>query len=404
MKKCDITLIFPRSQFLINDGVFPPLGIMYLSAYLKDSRYRVQCLDFGLGHTVDDIESDVVGISFTTPQRKEAYEIVSKCKDDKYLIAGGPHPTHMPKECFDNGFDAVVTGYGEEKLTDLMDTIYKREGGVERKRKSNIDEYPFPDRNALPIKEYEYYIDDEPATVIMTSRGCCYDCSFCARIDKTFRQQSANRTVSEIFGVNNDFGFKAFMIFDDTFILNKERLSHIANGVNGSGFKFRCFGRSNLITDAICQELRRMNVVEVGIGVESGADVILRKNMKGTTRSVNTEAIRLLHEYGIRAKAFLIVGLPGETTSTILETESWIKEAEPDDVDISILQPLPGSAIFENPDYFGLKFNYNGDSMWYKGTPGKYKATSRTESLDETEIVHFRDYLEHTYKSKELLR
>ena len=404
--KPDITLIFPNSVFLINDGVFPPLGIMYLSAYLKKKGVRVQCLDFGIGHKKEEAEANIVGISFTTPQRKEAFGLLDYYKEEgKYVIAGGPHATHMPEECFRNGFHWVISGYGEEDLYQcvymlIKDKIEPRFCG----ESENIDHYPFPDRNCVPIKEYTYTIDGIPATTIMTSRGCPYNCSFCARIDKTYKSQSAARTLSEIYSINNQFGFEAFMIFDDTFIANKKRLSYIANGVNGSNFKFRCFSRSNLINEKTCREMERMGIVEVGIGIESGSDAVLERNMKGTTRQVNLNAVHMLHDHGIRAKAFLIVGLPGETEETVKETESWIREAKPYDVDISIFQPLPGSILFENPSKYGLTFKYDGDSMFYKGKPGQYKSNSRTEGLDCETIEQLRQTLEDTFKRRELLK
>src|SRR3972149_8578806 len=102
----DITLVHPRSPFLINEAVFPPLSLMYLSASLKTMGFTVQCLAFALGHTIADIESDIVGISFTSAQKEEAFHIAKLLKG-KTLIAGGAHPTHMPKECL-TFFDYVI--------------------------------------------------------------------------------------------------------------------------------------------------------------------------------------------------------------------------------------------------------------------------------------------------------
>ena len=94
--KPDITLIFPSSPFLLDQAVFPPLGIMYLSAYLKESGMAVQCLDLGIGHTPEMAESNVIGISFTTPQRVESFELAKRfSQEDRMVIGGGPHPTHI---------------------------------------------------------------------------------------------------------------------------------------------------------------------------------------------------------------------------------------------------------------------------------------------------------------------
>ena len=76
--KPDITLIFPKSEFLLDEAVFPPLGILYLSSYMKQLGFKVQCLDMGLGHTPEMAEADIIGISITTPQRSEAFQLAKR--------------------------------------------------------------------------------------------------------------------------------------------------------------------------------------------------------------------------------------------------------------------------------------------------------------------------------------
>ena len=86
----DITLIFPESEFLLDQAVFPPLGILYLAAALEMNDYKVQCLDMGAGDSVDDIDADTVGISVTTPQRDAAFRIAKHCHDNgKNVLMGG---------------------------------------------------------------------------------------------------------------------------------------------------------------------------------------------------------------------------------------------------------------------------------------------------------------------------
>ena len=397
----NITLVFPSSPFLLDQKVFPPLGILYLSAYLKQKGLQVQCLDMGIGHTPEMAESENIGISLTTPQREEAFALARRFRrEGRITIAGGPHATHMPDECMDHGFTLALHGRGEHVLHWMLaDSLHKPPDRI----KIDIDDYPFPDRDALPIKEYHYEIDGVPATPIMTSRSCPFHCSFCAKIDNDFQMQSAERTVREIRHVHEKYGFEAFMVFDDVFVASKKRLERIANAVEGE-FKFRCFARSNLLDDKVCELLKKMGVVEVGIGIESGSDEILSRNMKGTTRKQNTRAVRRLHDNGIRAKAFLIVGLPGESNQTVIETGDWITEAKPDDIDLSVFQPMPGSRIFSDPEKWGIKFEYNGKPMWYKGKPGEYEPIASTEHLSGAEILEWRDLLEQEFKRPELLR
>lgn len=405
-----ITLLFPRSEFLLNDHVFPPLGILYLSSVLKEQGFDVQCLDFGLGHTVDDIKHHIVGISFTTPQRLQVYEIVANLKEKgKFLIAGGAHATHMPMECIENGFDLVVRGEADYHLPIILGEHFNRLSKpliYAPCEPQKLDLLHFPDRDALSITDYKYELDGRLATVIMTSRGCPANCSFCSKITCRFRMQSAQRTVDEIFHIREKYGYEAFMIFDDTFAVNKRRLSEMIGMLENQDLKFRCFGRADsLIDQSVCDGLAMMGVVEVGIGVESGSDTILSQNFKKTTAEMNSVAVHNLKNVGIRVKAFIIVGLPGENDITIDETRKWLRENKPDDVDVSIFQPMPGSPIFKNPDKYNIRFNYDHNPMWYKGDPNKYTTSViRSGFLLGHEMLFYRNQLEEEFKRKELLK
>ena len=394
--KPDITLIFPRSKFLLDEAVFPPLGILYLSAFLKRHGITTQCLDMGLGHVKEMAEADTVGISFCTPQRFEAWKLVEYYKSiGKRVIVGGPHVTHMPDEAGSGGADYIVRGYGEEQLANILSGREVSSCG--------IDNYPYPDRSALPLRDYRYMIDGIPATVVMTSRGCPFDCSFCGRVSKKLAMQSAERTIEEILHIHHIYEFEAFMIFDDIFILGRQRLRDIAEALEGK-FKFRCFGRADLINDETCELMCKMGVVEVGIGIESGSDEVLKLSMKKSSSAMNFNAVKMLQRYGIRAKAFIIVGLPGESAATIQETARWIKEVEPDDIDFSVFQPMPGSNIFKDPQGYGINFQYDTLPYWFKGIPGEYSTGVSTEDLSGVEIVAYRDLLEERFKRVDLLR
>ena len=408
----DISLIFPSSPFLINEQVFPPLGILYLAAICRDWGYKPQVIDLATADLEDTVkvEANIVGISLTTPQRDQAYRIAKQLKKEgKTTIAGGPHATHMPQECLENGFDYVIRGEGEMALVGLL-LYLTSDMSPDDKMLGNTSDFVSPDRLPMPardlidLEKYRYTIEGRHATTLMTSRGCPFHCSFCARVTRKYRSASAKYVISEIEHLYDTYGFEAFMIFDDVFTVSKKRTKALAEYFAGSGFLFRCFARSNLIDHDITNYLAQMGVVEVGIGVESGSDEILRKNLKGTNRQGNLNAFRRLREKGIRSKAFIIVGLPGESEATISETEDWIRQARPDDIDFTVFQPLPGSPVFEKPKLWDIKFEYNSSPMWYKGTPGMYKSNVSTSALSSERIVEIRDELEDKYKKKELLR
>jgi hypothetical protein len=256
----------------------------------------------------------------------------------------------------------------------------------------------------LPYKADVYCMEVPGVHWFYANKVLVHNCSFCANIKQTFKVQGAERTLQEINYLRHKYGYQAFTIYDDTFTVDDRRLEQMARVLSTEDVWFRCFSRANLLDDETCYWLKTMGVKAVGIGVESGSDEILKINLKGTSTRQNTEAVRNLRKHGIESKAFLIVGLPGETEETVKQTAAWVEEAQPDDIAASVFQPLPGSKIFKNPERFGVKFQYNGRPMWYRGKPGEYQPTIRTKELTTKRIASLRDWLESSYKRPELLK
>ncbi|MFA5049110.1 MAG: radical SAM protein [Patescibacteria group bacterium] len=388
----EISLVFPNSPFLIDSGVFPPLGILYIASCLETKDIEVKCYDMGIGHTPDMIDTEFVGISLTTAQKKEGFELIDYFKrQGHFVVVGGPHATHERQDCINAGADEVVFGY---ELKQLFKLFNKQ---LNHNEFAFFNEFPIPNRHLLPVKDYKYTINGRKATPIMTTRGCMGKCSFCGRIPGYMQLRSAKNVIKEIDQINVEFGFDAFMIFDDVFTSSKSRLKQIADYYSDSKFIFRSFSRTDLISEAVCRDLKRMGMVEVGLGVESGSRAILARNTKGSTPETNHKAVKLLQEHGIRAKTFIIIGLPGETERTINETIEWIEKTQPDDLDISIFKPMPGSDIYMNPEKYDVQFDKD-DVFWYKGTPGKYETKVQLKGLSSEKMIEYRNLLEEKYK------
>ena len=170
MKVCLISLNKP---YLTNQKSIPPLGILYVANALKKQKIEVECIDFSIRKKF--VDADIHGISITTPDFSNAIKTLNyliKC-GASYVIAGGPHANINSGECLKSGFDGVSIGDGELTIFDLI-----KGQKISEKWSKNIDDF-YPDRYALDLSKYEFYIDKNLATPMMTSRGCPFNCSFC---------------------------------------------------------------------------------------------------------------------------------------------------------------------------------------------------------------------------------
>lgn len=389
----------PKSPFLIDSKVFPPLGLLYLSAALKKAGHDVEVVDMVDRMKVIN-DADVHGVTCTTPQWPDAKEIISeirKADPEAYVVVGGPHASLDPASCVESGVNLVISGEGEEAITNInrnLGCYVWKTATIE-----DIDKIPHPDRSAVNIHEYKYSINNEPATSMITSRGCPYKCAFCSENklwNGRVRMNSASYVIEELHEIQNNYEINAVMFYDDIFILDKKRLVKICQYLRENKIVWRAFVRANLISNNVYKLMAKSGCKEVLIGIESGSQTILNNIHKKTTVRQNEESVLLAKKNGIRAKALIIVGNPGETDVTLMETASFLERTEPDDVDFTILQIYPGSSIFDHPERYDLTWKYTHD--FFKGRPGEYKSNVCTSGLTSEDILRWRIRLEERFK------
>ena len=409
-----ILLVNPPSKFLIDDNVFPTLGLLYLSAYLKREGFTdISLLDLNGNHEMPaSIDCDVVGFYSNTPQffgaleLKERLNAINKNRSCVYVI-GGPHVSGLPDEAAGH-FDYVVAGEGERVFLDIV------KGAASGKRlpgkilrypyMDDLNKIPFPDRDLIDLKSYKYFIDGEPATTLITSRGCPFGCAFCANNawGKTLRYRSPENVIAELKEVMSRYGYRTFMFFDDTITVHRKRMEALCAGFKSLDIRYRCFVRADTVDEAILGKMKDSGCVEVGIGMESGSQRILDLVNKGQKKERNLQAAKWCKGVGLRVKGFFVVGFPGEDRGSVNETIDFIEESGVDDLDVTIFTPYPGSKIYRDKDKYDIKFDSSRhDHLWYKGKPGEYKSTVATSALGQDEIASIRDEIERRFKKTE---
>jgi radical SAM superfamily enzyme YgiQ (UPF0313 family) len=409
-------LINPPSPFLVDEKVFPNLGLISLA-----TSQDMDIIDFSgdknFKNTAKNIRGDWFGFYSTTPQFPMTYKIFKEIKHNnpeaKFVI-GGPHASavyNLDKEDINKKrieeFDNIFVGEAEKEIELNGKYTYS-------KLIKNIDEIKIPDRRKVKIDEYSYKILGKKATTVMTQRGCPFQCVFCSgrevEMYKKVRQHSANRILTEMDYLSSELGYEAFMWYDDEINTNPKRLEEIAGLLKKRDYIHRGFVRSDLVVrnPKSIDHLADMGFVELCFGVESGSNRILKNINKGTNYEMNLKAVKLIKDRGIKTKIFTIVGLPDETYEDIMLTKQWIEEAQPDSFDICILNPYPGSKIYNlakpSNELKGYNFEYNGvyfnkidfanEDSFYKGKAGEYSCFVRTKTLTSENLINLRDKVE----------
>jgi radical SAM superfamily enzyme YgiQ (UPF0313 family) len=370
MKVVMISLPVPWAE---EPAMNPPLGLCYIASMIEDLCDEIVAIDYALMKDYDydgnwymmeiPIDADHYFISCMTPQYKWAIEIINylRIANPKAKIAvGGPHASCCPED-FDMA-DSVVKGEADYVVINILqgDNYKPRD----HKLIKNLDDLPFPNREIFGMENYKRSMDGEKAIHIMTIRGCPYNCAFCSKasVGKNVRYRSVENTMAEIDGLIKQHKTKSFVIYDDIFTLDKNRVFNFCDEFKKRGINWRCWSRTDTLDREKMARMKDSGLRSITLGVESGSDTILRNINKGTTRQINQDALKLCKEFMVPVRCSLMYGNPGESVFTLNETIEMIEETQPDEWNLSVLNPIPGSDIWNNPQKYGIVF----DKAWVK--------------------------------------
>lgn len=369
-----VQIFLPSSPYLGDPLTNVPLGPLYVAAGAQKLGHEVVLTSLLEGNISDEdvAPADVFMIGFVTPQFDEAVRLchhIRRIHPGSIIIAGGPHPTVRPNEVLRAGFDLVVIGEADNVLEEVLSRA-KKGGIIVGPLVQRLDLVPFPARRLLA----ESHLQNDSFAVmkrdygtgitsLMCSRGCPYDCTFCANAvaGKRTRFRSPENILDEVQEVIEDFGISTFKIQDDTFTLRKDfvfALSKASQGRFGTSVVYRAHTRVDDFDEEVARSLLAMNVRTIGLGFESGSQTVLDKAKKHITVEQNLHAAKIAREAGFDVViGFILFGLPGESHETVEETKRFLEEIRPyvDVIDLSTAIPYPGSAIGDYPERFDSK-------------------------------------------------
>jgi anaerobic magnesium-protoporphyrin IX monomethyl ester cyclase len=394
-------ILLTHGYYLSSDKVeqrvmkpYPPLGILYLSAWLKQAGFRVEVLDttflnpVGYQLRLAEVRPKTVGIYATVITRQNVLRMVGDAVGFGIpVIVGGPDPAQYLDHYLRAGAAAVALGEGEETLAEWLaialdqgtdagemdevaGLVLPRDGGLHRTAPrpaiKDLDLLPWPDRKAI---DFQHYLRSwrsrhgEASISILTARGCPFDCSWCSRevFGQTHRQRDPGDVARELKQIKEQYQPDAVWIADDVLTLNRKWVARFAEAVEAEDavIPFECLSRVDCIDRETIATLKRIGCFRIWYGAESGAQhVIDRMNKKFTLEQVR-EATAMTREAGIEVGHFIMLGYPGETRRDILATVRFLKETKPDHFGPSVAFPIKGTQFYEE-----VKDRVVEDQVW----------------------------------------
>ena len=397
MKIMLISPLYPRDKVFRKSmknlgAVLPPLGIAYIAAMLEKYGHECRIIDGPamstiLNYDFNDLERDIknfspdiVGVSAQTSQIEHAKKVMRLAKTinpNCLLILGGTLISADPNmllqlEDVDYGvigeadltFPEIVSKFEKKEKLEGSEGLMWRENSAVKFLKPkmiiNLDDIPMPARHLLRMNIYRpspANYRKSPATTMITSRGCPYQCIFCSRPTEgtAWRAHSAKRVVDEMEILVNDYGIKDIQIFDDTFTLIPRRTKEICEGIIERGIKvgWNCMTRVDKITPELLKLMHQAGCYETGFGIESGSDRVLQFIKKSLTKDQIRQGVKWAKEAGIDVRGFFMIGFPTETKDEILQTIEFAKELDVDVAQFMVSTPFPGTEMWDIAKQYG---------------------------------------------------
>jgi anaerobic magnesium-protoporphyrin IX monomethyl ester cyclase len=353
---------------------FLPIGLGYLQAALKRKGYPCRLANLS-GKSRKEIlaylkgqDAEVIGVSMFTFNRKRSFELLALAREahpGAVLVTGGPHPTHLAVDVFDEcpALDAIVKGEGELPLVGLMERLdadplsdrWKATPGLFLRGLETAEQRPIEDLDVLgfPAEHFEADFLEDPTQLsyLSTSRGCPASCNFCNTPEfwgSSIRFRSPGSVLRELAFLRERYGLTYFSFRDDTFTARKSRTLALMEGIQASGLHplWNCQSRVNLVDEERLVAMKRAGCEFIQFGVEHASERVLKLLDKGTKPAQARRALALARQVGLNLGIYLITGIPGEEWADVEASAAFIRETRPHDVQVAPLAVYPGTGLF----------------------------------------------------------
>lgn len=386
---------------------YPPLGLLYLSAYLKRAGCSIEVFDStfstreALKERLSAASGGVLGLYTNLLTRKTSVEIVGFAKSRGWtVILGGPESANYPVEYLNCGADVIVHGEGEQTLLELLHALraqgvhrlhdvrgisFRDETGhirntAPREQIEDIDSIPWPDRTAIDHGKYleAWRAHHGMGSVnLITARGCPYRCTWCSHavFGFTHRKRDDRDCADELEHIRDAYHPDQVWYADDVFTISNHWLYRYAAELKRRNVRipFETISRADRMMDErVLETLADMGCYRIWIGSESGSQRILDAMKRRVTVEQVQCATKAAQRHGIQVGMFLMWGYDGEDICDIEATIEHVKKSNPDIFLTTVAYPI------KNTEYFdAVSRNVELRKSWITATDRDYVVKGR---------------------------
>ncbi len=385
-------VVFTHAYFISEDTKeqaimkpYPPLGLLYLSAWLEKHKVEHEVFDTTFSAPAEqrtflkNSRPEIIAIYTNLMTKLWVVDLIRYIRQtpelkDCLIVLGGPDVTYNIENYLDLGADVIVIGEGEQTMLELVDACEKglrpQFGHIDgvafrgakgqliqtsaRQRIRPIDSLPVPNRKKIELQKYldtwkQYH--GRSTISVSTQRGCPYTCKWCstAVYGQSYRRRSPEDVVEEMVQLQKDYGPDQIWFVDDVFTVSHKWLEAFRDEIHRREVQlpFECISRADRMNEAVIQLLKEAGCFRVWIGAESGSQKILDAMDRRVNAEWVQEMIIATRRQGLEAGTFIMLGYPGETETDIQKTLDHLRNANPDYFTITVAYPIKGTGLYE---------------------------------------------------------
>ncbi|MBU1087809.1 MAG: B12-binding domain-containing radical SAM protein [Candidatus Omnitrophica bacterium] len=359
-------------------GLFPPLGLAFAAAIAREHGHTVDIIDaralkLSQQETLERLKAfkpDMLGFMLTAYMFHDTLDWIKFFKQQTGIpiVVGNVLMELYPREvmaydAIDYGiigsaqkaFPQLLTALEQSKsLSNIKGLCFRDKGRCVINPPDDLSEdfaaLPFPARDLLPNERYHAVMSKRRnMTIMVTSRGCPYQCSFCSIAKIGYTCRTPVMVVKEMVECYEKYNIREIEIFDPTFNVNKQRVVDICNGIIESGIDidWACRARVDKMDEQMLRLMRQAGCKRILYGIESGDQEMLNRVNKGITLKQIRRAIDLTRKHKIKTLGFFLLGAPEETAASMRKTIDFSKKLKLDYAQFHQTVPKPQTYLYE---------------------------------------------------------
>jgi len=355
-----------------------PVDLLIQSSFFSEDKYELKVIDsiaskWNAQQTIVHVQAFkpdvVIGLmgAVSLPEDEEFYVRLHEQIPEAHVFLSGDalleaHDLLLEKYTWLTGIVTNFFNGGVEawmrKEASITGLVYKSEHGIvhAEQERNSVVELETPKQALFPKKPYRMpFSNAEPIATVLTNYACPYPCTFCIMSTLPYMTRSAESIIEELKYLKAN-GYKYIYFSDQTFFMNKSITRQVLNWMIESdyGMNWMCFSRVDVLGPEELRLMKNAGCNLIMFGVEWAEDKYLKQYKKNYTLDQIRTTFKLSKEMGIKRLGTFLIGVPGQSASSIWNTVEFAKELNADYASFNVAVPRSNTAFRDEAIDLGI--------------------------------------------------